>query len=316
MKIFVILILIKLAFAGTSLPPFYHTTDEVEAEVKNILKNCQMKATQKKYGIVDSITLKPKLDHENKNKAFLIFGEHARELISVETGLHLLNQICHTPLDFKLKIIINMNPTSRRYVERGHYCLRENLNGVDLNRNYGFEWKFKENHFVQDSSGPEPFSEVETQTVRDILSSFKPKTFITVHSGTLAILHPWAFKKEDVVFSHHHNLRGVKNECVDCLIGGAATQIGYTASGNSMDYAYGMAKVKRSYTLEIFEYEKQNQRKEPDSNFAEFLQHKEKEKSEISNKELFCFDYFNPRSEDQYNELVAKWSNIILQLIQ
>lgn len=131
-----------------------------------------------------------------------------------------------------------------------------------------------------------------------------------MHSGTLAILHPWAFKKEDIVFSHHNNLRRVKNECEDCLIGGAATSIGYTASGNSMDYAYAVAKVKNSYTLEIFEFEKQTKRNEPQSNFAEFLQHKEK--TEISNKELFCFDYFNPRNEDEYNELIVKWSNIIL----
>ncbi|CAD8055068.1 unnamed protein product [Paramecium sonneborni] len=313
MKIFVILIIIKLVLASTHLPSFYHTTDDIEKEVKNILKNCQMKATQKKYGIINSITLKPKIENENKNKAFIIFGEHARELISVETGFHFLQQICKVGVDFKLKIIINMNPNSRRYVEKGYFCLRENLNGVDLNRNYGFEWKFKENHFVQDSSGPEPFSEIETQTVRDILTQFKPRTFITVHSGTLAILHPWAYKKEDIVISHN-NFRGVKNNCVDCLLGGAATQIGYTASGNSMDYAYGVAKVKRSYTLEIFQLEKQNQRKEPDSNFAEFLQHKEK--TQLSNKELFCFDYFNPRSEEQYNELVSKWSDIILQLIK
>lgn len=45
----------------------------------------------------------------------------------------------------------------------------------------------------------------------------------------------------------------MKKECKHCLIGGAATQIGYTASGNSMDYAYGGAKVKRSFTLEMFE---------------------------------------------------------------
>ena len=49
-----------------------------------------MKSSQKHYGIINSITLKPQLENENKNKAFVIFGEHARELISVETGLHFL----------------------------------------------------------------------------------------------------------------------------------------------------------------------------------------------------------------------------------
>lgn len=88
--------------------------------------------------------------------------------------------------------------------------------------------------------------------MRDILLQFKPRTFITVHSGTLAILTPWAYKQEEVVLKHN-NLRRMKKECKHCLIGGAATQIGYTASGNSMDYAYGGAKVKRSFTLEMFE---------------------------------------------------------------
>lgn len=96
-----------------------------------------MKASIKDHGEIYSITLKPK-DANTKNKAFIIFGEHAREMISVETGLHFLKKVCSDGLDVKLKMIINMNPGSRKYVEKGHYCLRENLNGVDLNRNYGF----------------------------------------------------------------------------------------------------------------------------------------------------------------------------------
>lgn len=43
---------------------------------------------------------------------------------------------------YDITIIVNMNPTSRPWVEKGHYCLRENANGVDLNRNYDVKWKF------------------------------------------------------------------------------------------------------------------------------------------------------------------------------
>lgn len=39
-----------------------------------------------------------------------------------------------------------MNPGSRRYVEQGHYCLRESVNGVDINRNYDINWKHNVNH--------------------------------------------------------------------------------------------------------------------------------------------------------------------------
>lgn len=31
---------------------------------------------------------------ESQEKAFVIFGEHARELISVETGLHFVKTLC------------------------------------------------------------------------------------------------------------------------------------------------------------------------------------------------------------------------------
>jgi hypothetical protein len=48
-----------------------------------------MKASTKDHGEIYSITLKPK-DGNTKNKAFVIFGEHAREMISVETGLYFL----------------------------------------------------------------------------------------------------------------------------------------------------------------------------------------------------------------------------------
>ena len=31
---------------------------------------------------------------DKKNKAFIVFGEHAREMISPETGLHMLKKLC------------------------------------------------------------------------------------------------------------------------------------------------------------------------------------------------------------------------------
>lgn len=37
-------------------------------------------------------------------------------------------------------MILNANPISRSKVEGGEYCLRENENGVDINRNYDAHW--------------------------------------------------------------------------------------------------------------------------------------------------------------------------------
>ena len=81
------------------------------------------------------------------HKAFLLFGEHAREFISPETGLHFVKKLCSDDISvknvkssFQLKMVVNANPHSRVKAEQGDFCLRENENGVDINRNYEAHW--------------------------------------------------------------------------------------------------------------------------------------------------------------------------------
>jgi hypothetical protein len=92
-----------------------------------------------------------------KMNVFLLFGEHARELISPETGLNIAKALCgkaettvdikHNLNHFKYNMIVNANPISRRKVEEGEYCLRVNENGVDLNRNWDDHWEQKVNRY-------------------------------------------------------------------------------------------------------------------------------------------------------------------------
>merc|ERR1719473_2664514 len=94
---------------------------------------------------IDVVTIKnPEATPVNKN--FLLFGEHSRELISPESGFHLIKSLCgETDLsdrarevlkDSEFQIVVNGNPASRAQVERGSFCLRTNPAGVDLNRNW------------------------------------------------------------------------------------------------------------------------------------------------------------------------------------
>lgn len=94
---------------------------------------------------------KPASKQEKKHKAFLLFGEHAREMISPEAGLALVERICSlAPEDallakmlenYHMRFVLNANPASRIRVENGDYCLRVNENGVDLNRNWDAHWE-------------------------------------------------------------------------------------------------------------------------------------------------------------------------------
>eukprot|EP00913_Durusdinium_trenchii_P033703 g31551.t1 len=79
----------------------------------------------------------------------------------------------------------------------GEYCLRENPHGVDLNRNWDEKWNLgstasSDNQF----HGQRPFSEPETQLVRDLITGFQPTTFLSVHSGTLGMYMPWAYDSQ------------------------------------------------------------------------------------------------------------------------
>ena len=60
-------------------------------------------------------------------------------------------------------MILNLNPMSRSKVEKGDFCLRENENGVDLNRNYKAHFSTEHNpEMTHTAPGPFAFSESET----------------------------------------------------------------------------------------------------------------------------------------------------------
>ena len=102
----------------------------------------------------DAFTVRQNLFND-RVKILLSFGEHAREFVPVETMLALLDYISSefkpeenisrsTGLDLsKLDIFIVgiLNPDGRHLVETTqNYCWRGTRNGVDINRN--FDWNF------------------------------------------------------------------------------------------------------------------------------------------------------------------------------
>merc|ERR1719486_379580 len=126
---------------------------------------------------IDVVTIKaPGSTPVNKN--FLLFGEHARELISPESGLHFVKSLCGENgfkeraakilQDSEFQIVVNGNPESRKHVETGDYCLRVNPNGVDLNRNWDEEWN--NDGFGDTYPGTSAFSEPETRLFKELVS--------------------------------------------------------------------------------------------------------------------------------------------------
>ena len=72
------------------------------------------------------------------------------------------------------------------------------VGGVDLNRNYGFQWNAtcdsgSDNPSAEDFRGLAPFSEPETQAVRDLALQNSFKYAVSFHSGAEVILYPWGY---------------------------------------------------------------------------------------------------------------------------
>jgi len=66
------------------------------------------------------------------------------------------------------------------------------VGGVDLNRNYDFQWQYgSSNPQSEIYKGPAPFSEPETQAIRNLVLEHNFTYAISFHSGAELILYPW-----------------------------------------------------------------------------------------------------------------------------
>ncbi len=144
------------------------------------------------------------VNKKKKDKLFLLAGEHPREIISSETMFGFITFLCEkkdnlskTLLENNLfRIIVNANPNGRLEVEKGEYCKRTNNNNVDINRNWDYFFG-KDINLAEENSGLFAFSEIESKFIRDSIKDFKAKLFLTLHSGTLGLFHPYAYLTEE-----------------------------------------------------------------------------------------------------------------------
>ena len=123
---------------------------------------------------------------KRKRRVLLSYGEHAREFFPVESLFHLLNNLTQGTImdknspqfqfsstilsNIDMYIITIMNPDGRLYVETSkNYCWRGTKTGVDLNRN--FDWQFggkgsSGNKKDEEYRGPYPFSGTKVSLIQ------------------------------------------------------------------------------------------------------------------------------------------------------
>lgn len=267
--------------------PFYHTSDSLVEDASTIATSCEgaeVAMESDSGAFVPTVRLhalggkesSSEVNSEAPLRVMMVFGEHARELISPEAGLHFFRNLCgeegrNVRKTTSFLLALNANPQGRASVESGEYCVRTNEDDVDLNRNYGDHWKEEKSddpsagvagkrgqQFESFSSGTKPFSEPETRIVARLLNQTSPDVFVDVHSGTRGLFMPYDWTTDEIPNERDRtDMRSAlqeihDNDCPECSMGGGAETVGYLAPGASADYAYALG-VKYSFIWEIYE---------------------------------------------------------------
>lgn len=213
-------------------------------------------------------------------------GHHANELGGIEIMLftvdfllqnHERNATVREIVDtLEVHVVPLVNPDGYVVQTRG------NALGVNLNRNYDVDWgnpggasnfvmgtlahatgePMPSIPVVAENCGPGPFSEPESQAMRDLFERLKDRTafYLTGHTPTHAVIAPWAaFEPPFPVPEEHHAVleaelswirENTEYEAGKAAWGNLSAGLPYSASGSSMDYYY-VTTGKPAFTLEV-----------------------------------------------------------------
>jgi carboxypeptidase T len=213
----------------------------------------------------------------------LIAGcHHARELMSVEVPLYVMRRLLQgygsDPVITDLVntrdiwIVPIVNPDGHVYVEnhsggQSDTWWRKNRRvngdgsiGVDLNRNYGYQWGYDD---IGSSSTPSsevfrgtgPFSEPETAAMRDFMAARAFTTSASFHSYGDLLLYPWGYAQLDTpdraVFRAMGDSISLQN---GYLAGNPKSGAIYLTNGEMCDWEYGETGLKPrlfGFTFEV-----------------------------------------------------------------
>ncbi|HEV8359997.1 MAG TPA: M14 family metallopeptidase [Candidatus Thermoplasmatota archaeon] len=213
-------------------------------------------------------------------------GHHGNELAGTELVLYtidflLANHPANATVralldDFELHFVPLVNPDGYAAQTRG------NALGVNLNRNYDVDWgnpigsntpvtgivahatgqPIQSVPIVLENAGPAPFSEPETQAMRDLMERLHDRFafYLTMHTPTNGFVAPWGAAdppfaipaNESAVFEAE--LQWVRDHTEyaagKAQWGNFSAGLPYSPSGSSQDWVY-MRHRAAAYTLEV-----------------------------------------------------------------
>jgi len=218
-------------------------------------------------------------------------NQHAREWITPHAAMYMIDRFCETyATDNRIKnvvdkldihIIVSTNPDGYAYShDSNHPTWRKNRRantnnpasgcsttfGVDLNRNWGYQWGFDNNGSSGTCSsetyrGVAAFSEPELAGIKALVDSLaaqgRLKFHWDIHTNGEAILSPWGFRTApaptdlplmntlgQIIQTGMFSVRGTTYPY------GQGSVILYLANGCTRDYTYGVHGAM-AWTIEL-----------------------------------------------------------------
>lgn len=215
------------------------------------------------------ISTNPGVDDSAKGDVVFVGVHHAREWLAAEMPLRLAEYLLtNYPTDPGLQACMNnlqiwiipvLNPDGYAYTADpgGYRYWRKNRRnngdgtfGIDLNRNYGFEWGLDSGSSPNTNDdtyrGTAPFSEPETTAFRDFIAArHNPRAMLTYHTFSELFLRPWAYTTSDP--PGEPTLAYVAQDSIAKIAAVHGETYGeniwYTSSGEATDYFWSQYRM-------------------------------------------------------------------------
>ncbi|UCF07850.1 MAG: hypothetical protein JSW28_09450, partial [Thermoplasmata archaeon] len=207
-----------------SEPSLYHTYEELVTELQEreqnhsfIVKLHNLTTTFEGRTVwAVKVSDDPKTDDPSEPDVLFVGGQKANSLISVEIALYLLAYLTDNyGTDDAVTELVNsreiwilplLNPDGHAYIDNDTSGWKKNRRdngdtfGVNLNRNYGFNWGVDEHtsdeSVDQNYHGPAPFSEPETQALKSLVEAHSFVFSLSFTSPGKVITYPWGYSNE------------------------------------------------------------------------------------------------------------------------
>jgi len=245
------------SFGSALVPPGYYTFNQIKNIADSLATNFPDICRKVVFGYTPQLKELAALkisDNVNvdENEAEILFdgGIHGNEVGGSQNVIQFARELCLSYgsdayitglIDHReIWIYYCVNPFGRDYMTR------ENGNGVDINRDYGYMWG-------GEGSSTGPFSQPESKALRDCQYSNQFVAYTNYHSGAETISYPWSYRYSVTPDNTHiADLASVysSNSGYPTLPYGQGSQIMYLIQGSTKDFNYGcMGSV--AWSIEI-----------------------------------------------------------------